>query len=251
MTQLVSNPEQIVSNLFSRSTSTFVVIQGRRESGKTHLAFLLAEILLKHGIFKHFATNVKVYDSPITWQHIANLDDLRLWCETNTGRKLYVFDEFGKAFRRRTPMAKINVDLMDDLQILRKYKLSIIAIFPNEKYVDSTTFGTDVLDATFTKPDNPNPKISQKVALYYDVLRRFSKTFLNIPNTQTKFDTWDTAKFKRHGEKQKPAFKDADLSLLWDWSHGATSNTLGVARAQIARVTRKFIKEVLERESNK
>lgn len=252
MTVLASEtPQSIIESLFKRSISTFIAIRGRRESGKTHLGFLLSEIIQASGIVKHFATNCRVLDSPFPIQFIDNLDDLRLWCETYSGKKLFIFDEFGKVFRRRTPMAKLNIEIMDDLQILRKHKLSIIAIFPSEKYVDSTTFGSDVLDVLITKPDNPNPKISQKIALYHDILRNYRRTFENIPETKVKFDTWDTAKFKRHGEIKKPAFKDSDLSLLWDWSHGAKAHDLNVKRMTINRLTRKFIKEVLERESNK
>jgi hypothetical protein len=147
-------------------------------------------------------------------------------------------------------MSKLNVDLMDDLQILRKYKLSYIAIAPSEVYVDNTAFGSDVLDALFIKPDNPNPKISQKIALYVNTLRHERKTISGLPNTMIKFDTWDTAKFVRHGEKKKPAFKDSDLSMLWDWSHGATANSLNVSYMKINRITRKFVKEMLERQHN-
>jgi len=140
-------------------------------------------------------------------------------------------------------MSSLNIKLLDDLQILRKYKLSLILIAPHEKYIDNATLGSDVLDARIIK--NPwNPKI----ALYVDYFRSTPIEFYDVPRTSVKFDTWDVAPFTEHGPKQKPKFKDRDLEILWDWSHGATVKDLGLHPQQINRLCRKFIREVLERE---
>ena len=248
MTQLVQYLNRdfvkIITNLFSRQTSTCVIIFGRRGSGKTDFSLLIAEILEHENIIKNFAANVKIYNSSFKIERITNLDDLRFWCKNTKGKKLFILDEAGKSLRRRTPMSSLNVKLLDDLQILRKYKLSIIFIAPHEKYVDSAALGSDVIDAVFIKPNFKNPKI----ALYDDWLEGTSLTFTDIPRTSINFDTWDVAPFTEHGPKKKPKFKDRDLEILWDWSHGATVKDLGLHPQQINRLVRKFIKEALERE---
>jgi len=146
--------------------------------------------------------------------------------------------------RRRSPMSSLNIKLIDHFQVLRKYKLSTIAITVNEKYIDNAALGSDVLDGYFVKPNYKN----QKIALYSDYLEYFTKTLSGIPPTLIDFDTWDVAPFKEHGETLKPRFKDKDLTILWDWSHGKTYKDLDVHPMKINRVSKKFIKEILEKQ---
>ena len=250
MTQLLSklnHPVKLIKYLFTRGTSAFLIIFGRRETGKTDFALLIAEILFNEGIMKNFATNIKIYASPFPIEHRTNLDDLQFWCENTRGKKMFIFDEFGKAMRRRSPMSSLNIKLIDHFQILRKYKLSTLAITVNEKFVDNVALGSDILDGAFLKPDYKN----QKLALYRDYLEYFTKTIHEIPGTSVEFDTWDVAPFKEHGVKAKPKFKDRDREILWDWSHGVKAKDLGLKRMQIHRLSTKFIREILERESNK
>ena len=232
-----------IKHLFTRGTSAFLIILGRRETGKTDFALLIAEILYNAGIIKNVATNIKIHNSPFPITHIDNLDDLRLWSRDTRGRKLFLFDEYGKVMRRRTPMSRLNIKLIDDLQVLRKFKLSTVAITVNEKYIDNAVLGTDILDGYFFKPNYKNPKL----ALYFDHLENYTQTLTGIPRTSIAFDTWDVAAFKEHGLVTKPKFKDEELNILWDWSHGMTVKNLGIHCQEINRLTRKFIKETLER----
>lgn len=236
----------LIRGIFTRATSAFIIIFGRRETGKTDLSLLIAEILYSLGIVKWVATNIKIYHSPFPIEHITSLEDLRLWCQTHEGLKLFILDEAGKAARRRTPMASLNIKILDDLQILRKYKLSSIWIAPAEKYIDSASLGSDVLDAIFSKPNFKNPK----VALYDDLLEDEHKSITDIPPTSIEFDTWDVAPFTERSAKKVPKFKDKDLEMLWKWSHGETCKGLGLFPTQLNRILRKFVKEVLEREHN-
>ncbi|MDH7607701.1 MAG: hypothetical protein QHH12_08130 [Candidatus Bathyarchaeota archaeon] len=249
MTQLEQLSDEfidLITHLFKRGTSAFLIIFGRRETGKTDFGLLIAEILYNEGLIQNVATNIKIYNSPFEIKHITNLDDLKLWCRETHGKKLFIFDEFGKAFRRRTPMASLNVKLIDEFQILRKYKLSTVAVTVDEKYIDQTALGSDVLDGIFIKTDYKNPK----VALYLDNLEYFRKRITGIPRTSIDFDTWDVAPFKEHGPKAKPAFKDRDLEICWEWSHGKTIKDLGLHNQQLNRIVRKFVKEVMEREGH-
>jgi len=247
LTQSLSEPfTKFVLRLFLRATSAFIIIFGRRETGKTDLSLLIAEILHADSSFKYFSTNIKIYEAPFDIEHITNLDDLKFWSEQNKGKKLFIFDEYGKAMRRRSPMSSLNVKLIDELQVLRKNKQSTIAVTVNEKYVDNASLGSDVLDGYFFKPNYRNPK----VAYYVDLLESHSQTLKNIPRTSIKFDTWDVAVFQEHGKKVKPKFKTKELETLWDWSHGMKIKDLGLFPMQINRLLRKYVKEVMEREHN-
>jgi len=65
-----------------------------------------------------------------------------------------------------------------------------------------------------------------------------------------KFDTWDVAPFKEHGEKVKPHFKDREAEVAYEWSHGKTAKDLGLHSMQLHRILKKVLKEVTERESH-
>lgn len=231
-----------ISRLFTRATSAFIIILGRRETGKTDFGLLITEILESKGIMKYFATNIKIYESPFPIQHIDNLEDLKYWAANNKGKKLFIFDEYGKAMRRRTPMSRLNIKLIDELQILRKHKLSTIAITVNAKYIDNAALGSDILDGYFLKPYYKN----QKIALYQDLLDYSDMWLRKIPSTSIKFDTWDIAVFKEYGLKKKPRFKTQELEKLWDWCHGMTYKDLDMHPQQLNRVLRKYVKEVME-----
>lgn len=218
------------------------MIFGRRGSGKTDFALLVAEILHKYGVIKEVATNIKIYTSSFIIERIDNLEDLEEWASSTTGRKLFILDEAGKTLRRRTPMSKVNVQWLDDLQILRKYRLSLIMVVPAEKYIDSATLGSDVLDAVVVKPNFKNPKI----ALYEDKLEETSARLWDVPRTSIKFDTWDIALFKRASSKEKPKFKTKELQKLWKWSNGVSHKELDLHPMQINRLARKFVRYHLE-----
>lgn len=248
LTQLKIKPEfaKFIIKLFTRGTSAFLIIFGRRETGKTDFGLLIAEILYNAGIVKHVATNTKIYSGPFHIEQITNLEDLKYWSKNNPGRKLFNFDEYGKAMRRRSPMSSLNVKLIDRLQVLRKFKTSTVAITVDEKYVDNASLGSDVLDGYFVKPTYKN----RKIALYNDLLEMWTRTLRGIPRTSFHFDQWDVAPFTEFGEKRKPKFKTKELADLWDLAHGASYKDVGLHQQQVARLWRKYIKDYMEREQS-
>jgi hypothetical protein len=83
-------------------------------------------------VISEFATSIRVYESPFHIEYITNLD-LEAQCRSILAKKLFILNEAGKSLRRRTFMSSLNVKLIDNLQILRKYKLSLILITLPEK----------------------------------------------------------------------------------------------------------------------
>ena len=233
---------KLILHLFKRQTSNYYIVYGRRGSGKTDFALLIAEIT--KSVFKAVATNVKIYKTPFEIERITNLDDLKAWSRRFPGRKLYLLDEIGKSISRRRPMSKINIDMINELQVIRKHKLSLIATTIDETCTDSSVIQPSHVDGVFTKPNFKNPKI----AYFNDYLGNKSLPLTNLPRTSIHFDTWDSAPFTIHGEIKKPAFKSEQLSKLWDWSQGATYKEIGWHPQQLNRVVRKFVKEAMERD---
>ena len=242
--QLSSNFLKFIKRIFLRQISAFIIILGRRGSGKTDLALLIAQILYEQGIVVHVATNIKIYKSPFPITEIDNLDDLKDWAKANKGRKLFLFDEIAKAMPRRRPMASLTVDLLNEFQILRKHKLSVVATTITEKQTDGAILDPSIIDGYFTKPNWKNPKI----ALYYDILEEFTEYWYSMPKTSIHFDTYSSAPFKKHGKKRKPRLKTEELNNLWDLTHGVTSKALNLQPQQVARLWRKYVKEKLEAE---
>jgi len=232
----------LIRYIFRRQVSAFIIIFGRRGSGKTDLSLLIMEILHVFNEIKHFATNIKTFDAPFEIKHVSNLVDLTRWCEETKGKKLFVLDEAGRAFKRRTPMAKINVEIIDKLQILRKTKLSSIYVTPDERYLDSTALGSDVLDGMLRKLSFKN----RKIALYEDQLEGFALRLWEIPPTNIKFDTWDSATFTLGKKITKPQFKDEELGYLWDYAEGKTIAETGLHPEKFRRILKKYLRESLK-----
>lgn len=237
----------VLENLILRALKkpTIFFIDGKRGSGKTDLALLVAEIGSHYGVIGNTASNIKVFKTEIrNYEHITNLEDLTQWCQNREGRKLFILDEAGKAVRRRTPMSKLNIEVLDNIQILRKYKLSIAFIAPGNTFVDSAIFGTDVLDIIISKLNNENPK----VGVWRNLVTEEEVFFTDIPRAASQFDTYDIAPFTKNNPNQKSRFTDENLSLLWEWANGATYKSLGVHNMEINRKLRRFVKTTLEKE---
>jgi len=237
---------KMVKQIFFRQTSAFILVLGRRETGKSDFSLLLSEILFHRCKIKHFATNMHIYNSgDLDFKKIVSLDALREWCQFVKGRKLFIFDEVGKAIRRRSPMSSLNVKLIDELQVLRKYKLSIIAIAPASKFVDSSILGTDMLDGYFKKPYRfRDMRKNQKMAIYVDLLEGKNTKLFGIPKSNLIFDTYGTAPFTEHSKVKQPAFKNYQNQRLWNWAHGEEYDC---SRMTINRLSKKFVRLAMEK----
>ena len=240
------NPQLVkfLKKLFTRQTSNFYVIFGRRGTGKTDFALLIDEILNSEGIIKESATNTKVFSSPFPIKEITNLEDLTYWAQNTRGHKLFIFDEIAKAWNRRRPMSKLSVELIQSFQILRKYKLSVLASTIDQKYVDNVALGDEILDGFFTKPWFPKRnKQKYKIAYYQDKLKPRQIRIKNIPRTSVKFDSWDSSPFTEKPLINKRAFKDNDMKLIYEWAvENRTSKELGLHSMQLNRKVKKIMR---------
>lgn len=233
-----------ILEMFDR-LSTCIVIFGTRGSGKTNFSLKIAETLERYQEIPLHATNIKIVKSPFSIERIVDLETLEYWGKLSKERKLFIFDEAGKSVRKRTPMSGMNVRMLDNLQIMRKYQMSIIIITPDERYIDSTFLGEDLLDYIVEKPYWDN----QKIGDIYNCRTRTRERFFDIPSTSIQFDTNDIATFTQYAPKKRLLYKDADKQFLWDWTHGLLPSPLpDCQRKRLERVRRNFIKNILEQE---
>ena len=233
---------KLIRYLWSRGISSFFVIFGRRGTGKSDFSLLLIEVLKAENLIQHFATNIKIYNSPFHIEPIHNLEDLTVWAKNNRGKKIFILDEAGRSFARRSPMAKMNVEIIKQFQIIRKYKLSFLLVTPHQKYIDSTALGSDVLDGVFQKTGFK----LQKTILYIDRLEGFRLRVNKLPRTSIDFDTWDSADFTLKRQIINPLFSSKDHQLLWRYAEGTTVKQLEVHPEAFRRILRKFLRENLK-----
>lgn len=231
---------KLIKYLFNRHLSAFFIVFGRRGTGKTDFSLYISEAVKGLDLVGPVATNIKIYDSPFfDIDFIDNLDDLTAWARGSAQKKLYIFDEAGQSLPRRSPMSKIVVEWIKKLQIVRKYKLCLLFVTPDEKYLDSTNLGSDILDGVFRKPDGFGP---QKNALYKDTLQYFKIPIHNIPRTIIKFDTWDSAEFTLHRKITKKMFEARELQILWERANGKKLSEIGLHPQAYKRLELKYLR---------
>ena len=229
--------EAEICRLF-RYKAPIVFVTGRYDFGKTDFSLYIAETLLKYGVIKRFATNIKVLDSlGYDYTYITNLVDLRKWVKNPKHvSKLFILDEAGVNVDRRNPLGKLNREIRHLGFLLRKYRGRLIFVSQRAKDIESTFEDTDIWLATFKKTSRTTARLITNVDP--DPIEIF-----DIPPTSFKFDTYDIAPFTT-----EPTSFNADTlerKILLDWlEHGKYSRTAKKFNLHIQQVKRIILKEV-------
>jgi hypothetical protein len=163
-----------------------IFIEGKKESGKTNLAMLLAEICHTFKYRIKFATNIKT--ECYYMEEIANYWDLKNWLENEHGKKLYVLDEAGKHIKKMRFMTQQNTLIMDLCQLIRHYDSGLIGVAPSSSFIDSNFLNTDILDARIRK-------LSKIQAQVKDYLQDQNYFLNDLPKTSIKHNSKDIAPF--------------------------------------------------------
>jgi len=164
-----------------------IFVTGRMGKGKTNFCLLLCELALINRWVKHVATNIKVEDS--RFLRITSFAELDNWLKANSQKKLFAFDEASSNISRRTPLAKLNRQIIDLAFKLRKYRAYLIVVAVSRQLVDSTFEAVpDLVLGEFKK-------ISKNKAVLFSPIFDDAIMLLNIPSTTVKFDTYDVAPF--------------------------------------------------------
>jgi hypothetical protein len=164
-----------------------IFVTGRMGKGKTNFSLLLCELALINRWVKHVATNIKVEDP--RFLRITSFAELESWLKVDRRKKLFDFDEASSNISRRTPLAKLNRQIIDLAFKLRKYRAYLVIVAVSRALVDSTFEAIpDLVLGEFKK-------ISRDKALLTSPIFDDAIILHNIPSTTVKFDTYDIAPF--------------------------------------------------------
>jgi archaellum biogenesis ATPase FlaH len=230
--------DQILKKLFS--VPVMVLIVGDWKTGKTDFALLIAERLLELGIVKKVASNIETKDPRI--EFISSLERLRYWLYSDKTRKLYVLDEAGVHFPRRTPMKEKNVQAIQLLPEISKAHARLIVVAQDPDTIDSQFLNPTWLKALFVKD-------SLKFARLISDMFETVITLRDIPPTTIKFDPYAIAPFTLKEPQRIPEWvlRDDQYKLLWGWAiEGKSLRALGVHPMQLNRIVRKFVANILK-----
>jgi len=227
--------------VFTRQRSNLNLILGRRGVGKTNLSLLLHEILNEHNPRILHATNIKVLNPAFPIEYINNLESLRAWSATyKSTPKLFSLDEAAIVLKRRRFMASINVKIIEDYQVMRKYNLNLVNITQNETTIDSAVIDNMFLDGFYDR-------YSVNTLEYTDIFQRhkLDGVFDDIPETSLSYDTNDPAVFTEYPQEadyeSRRAFFKGDEELVRRW---IAKEPLNVSeRSQLRRIKERLLKD--------
>jgi hypothetical protein len=218
---------------------TMVLIAGEWKTGKTDFALLIAERLLELGIVRKVASNIETKDSRIDF--ISSLEKLRYWLHMDRLRKLYILDEAGVHFPRRTPMKEKNVQALQLMPEISKAHAKLIIVTQDPDTIDSQFLNPVFLKGLFVKDSLKNGRLISD--LFPEVIK-----LGDIPPTSIKFDPYRIAPFTLSEPFKVPewAMSDDNYKLLWEYCvNNKSINALGVHPMKLNRAVRSFIKTVL------
>ena len=238
----LEDAEKVICKLFSYS-APIIFITGRFGFGKTDFSLLIAEILLKNGIIKKFASNIKVFDSQnIPYTYITNLVTLKEWLYPKRISKLFILDEAGINVDRRNPLGKLNRQIRYLGFLLRKFRGKLIFISQRSKDIESTFADTDIWLATFKKTSKTEALLVSNI---YDEPFYLS----DIPRTSIKFDTYDIAPFTTEPKYDELEAQSFERKILYEWlecgSYGKVAKARGLFTQQVKRIILGQVKALL------
>jgi len=216
-----------------------VLIAGEWKTGKTDFALLIAERLLTLNVVRKVASNIETHDSRIDF--INSLEKLRYWLHMDRLRKLYIMDEAGVHFPRRTPMKTKNVQALQLLPEVSKAHAKLIIVTQDPDTIDSQFLNPVFLKGLFVKDSLKFGRLISNI--FQEVIK-----LGDIPPTSIKFDPYKIAPFTLSEPFTVPewAMKDDNYKLLWEYCVNHKSvKVLGVHPMKLNRAVRSFIKNVL------
>lgn len=216
--------------LFQKSSVVFIT--GEWKSGKTDFALFLAQLLLRLGLIKKIATNIRTDNPAFTF--IDNYPALKKWLYADHEPKLVILDEAAIHVHKRRAMSKLNVMLLKLLPEISKSRARLIFITHSLNVIDS-----GLLDPIWYRGEIQ--KITLKTAVIRSPLLPGGEMHLfNIPRTTVKFDPYEFAPFKL--EPEKSPFGQETLTILWRYAQGESAKKIGIHHEKLRRLIRKFLK---------
>lgn len=221
--------------LFSED-SAVIMISGGKGRGKTDVALRLGEEAYEEGLVQRIGTNMRTEDERV--DHVGNMPDLKSWLALK-GDKYFILDEAGKALNRMRFMSRLNVVILEIVQLVRHFDAKFTAIAPSEKFVDSNFLNTDILDCKI-----------RKIALTFAEVKNFlsfqAYTLKDIERTTIRFWSKDIASFTLKKPFDVASFSPEEKCAL-AYSRGESMGAIGgsfeprMHRQEVARKIQKYL----------
>ena len=227
-----------------KDDSHYCVILGKNKSGKTTTAFNLAERVHSLGElgFSGFGANVQGVKCPFDLDFIEDLETLKEVVASHNGKYLFIFDEMGKNLPKRRFMAKLNIALLSEMQVIRKGKLSMIGIAIGDS-VDRELLKPYYLNSYIQK----GSRYTKTKMAYYDLDLEAVREFTNLKKCQTKFQEYSIANFSLHRITKIHDLTGDKEKILLRRAHGETFDSLGLQSIQFWRIYNELIPRLLEK----
>jgi hypothetical protein len=176
----------IIRDLFNND-SEFFVIRGKKRSGKTDLMTLLMAGAHEFGYFNRFCGDVELNNCAFQYERIHDLQTLKLYCKSGSGKTFFFFDEMGKNVPKGTPWARLNIEIIKSLEVIRKYKLTMGGAFIGDS-VSDLILNDNYLDAWIQK-------VNLKTAIVHDFRHNRMTRLLHIPRSPITFPEYQDVSF--------------------------------------------------------
>jgi len=184
-----------IKHLYGKNQSVFTSVVGKNETGKTDFNLLQMERIHDLGIGHSFGSNMQSLKADFPIAFIQDFETLEKTCRMlnpdpkKHGLKKFFF--FGSEIGKWAPrdQAWKNVELIEKLQTVRKYGLSMLTDAIDR--VDGRVLNKRFFAGLFEKPLKSN----KKFAIYEDWTTGQTFQFRDIPKTRIEYDTYETANF--------------------------------------------------------
>ena len=186
----------LVKKIFTkRKQSVWVLVTGRKQTGKTNFCLRIMEILHEENLVHGFGSNVQTLKAPFDVDFIQDFKTLKERCQMlnpspekhGIKRYLYFGSEMGKFLPRDQPYR--NVQFIEELQLVRKYGLNWLGDGIDridKRVINSTHFDGEFKKLSITRPD---------LATYHNYQTDQVFMIEGIKPTTLEYDTWESCNF--------------------------------------------------------
>lgn len=210
--------KQILVKLFNKPNRPSINLVGSYEggntspwkTGKTDIALLISEILLKMKLVKKVATNIETFGH---YKYIEDLDTLIYWLKKDKEPKLFIFDELNAQLNSRRSMTNKTVSILEVFPEISKSRSKLLGVAQKISILDNQLRGFGWVSGMFLK-------VNLKTVYVVSPQLNGKYLFNNIPPTTITFDPYLHAPFRLHPIEGVKGYDDEDLRLLDLWSNG-------------------------------
>lgn len=216
----------ILKKIFNHD-AIIVVIKGYWKTGKTNVALVIIEDLLRIGLIEIAGTNIKITETDkIKYiEDMPSLKEFHYDDPVNPKSKCFVFDEAGKLATKRRAMGRANVTWMEFIPELSKGRMKLIVITQSEFLTDSIFTQTEFTKAFFTT--YKHEKYGYSIGIVSELLDSPHKYINKFPKADTSYLPYASADwYLEKRNRVKDSLKLMCCEIAYDYAVNNKSTTI-------------------------